>query len=108
MAFFNRSQPTTSKFFTCDLSTNRAFTDSIEIAIKFGIRHLCNFLRTLHGPVSFRLRKQALLLQVLNALLSEGQEKTFDGTPFHCGSQFHAIEQVFRHITDIECSHVFG
>ena len=59
-------------------------------------------------PLLLPLREKALLLQVLNALLSEGQEKTLNGAPLHSSSQFHAIEQVFRHITNIERSNVFG
>lgn len=108
MSFFDGVQPPTSKFFKCNLSPNCAFSDSIEIGVKLGIGHLGNCSKIHRALALFPLREQALLFQVLNALLSEGQEKALDGAPLHSGSQFHAIEQVFRHVTNIERAHVSG
>ena len=40
----------------------------------------------------FPLRQEPVLLQFLNAFLSESQEKALDAAPLHRGRQFHTMK----------------
>ena len=61
--------------------------------------------RLCHGLHS-SLSAVPVLLELLNASLSEGQEQAVDGAPLHGGRQLHTIKQVVRHVTNIECFNV--